>query len=216
MTVLAVVSTPNSTPAPDSAPRRIVANLPSVELNVVQFERRGAEAIAYLWMSRAAEEAFESVLVDDPKVSYHNRVEQTDSGTLYKVAWEVDSPLIHCVAKTNGVVMRARGTPEEWQLNIWFENGADASAFHQCCTAGDIPISIDRLTSLGDFVSDGAKILSKSQRETLSLAYREGYFDEPRGVTQQELADQLGVSSSAVGGRLRRGTANLIKEILVG
>ena len=46
--------------------------------------------------------------------------------------------------------------------------------------------------------------LTKAQIRTLRVAYRLGFFEVPREATAQEVADQLGVSQSALSEKLRR------------
>lgn len=215
MAVLAALATPNDDDAPDCAPRRIVSGHSDVELVVVQFEQNGTVGVPYVRMRGAPTTAFESTLSADPKIQRFDRLERTPNGTLYKVSWEVDSPLVRCMAGTSGIIVEARGTAAEWRLQIWFEDRADASAFQQCCTARDVPLRVDRLTSLAGVAAESTRSVSERQREALLVAYREGYFDEPRRVSQRELAAELDISSSAVGGRLRRGLANLLEETLV-
>lgn len=48
------------------------------------------------------------------------------------------------------------------------------------------------------------------------LAYREGYFESPRRINQDELAAELGVSGPAVSYRLQRGVVGLIHHALLG
>ncbi len=215
MAVLAALSTPNTDGAPDCAPRRLVSGLPDVELVVVQFERNGTVGVPYFRMRGAPTTAFEAALAADPKIRRFRRLERSSNGTLYKASWEVDCPIVQCMGETNGIIVEARGTAAEWQLQIWFEGGADASAFQRCCAARDVPLRVDRLTSLAGVAAEAPGSVSERQREALLVAYREGYFDEPRRVSQRELAAELGISSSAVGGRLRRGLANLLEETLV-
>lgn len=215
MAVLAVLTTPNTQAAPDSTPRRIVAGFPSIEVEVVQFERDGSLAVIYFWLRGVPVPEVEPVMADDPRITNAERLERTEDAALYKAEWEVDSPVIHCMAGANGMVVQAEGTVEEWRLKIWFENRSDASAFHACCTERDVPLTVDRLSSLADALSNGGADVSPRQREALVLAYREGYFDEPRRVSQEELADELDISSTAVGRRLRRGYANLVEELLI-
>lgn len=45
--------------------------------------------------------------------------------------------------------------------------------------------------------------LTEKQRHCLRLALDNGFFDNPREITQEELADELGISPSAVSRRLR-------------
>lgn len=214
MARLAVISTPNAG-APDGTPRRIVADLPAVDIEVVQFKRNGPVAVPYFWMQGVPATEFESVLGNDRRITDLQRLERTDAGALYRAEWEVDAPIIHCVASTNGVVVRAHGTVEEWRLRIWFEDGTDTSTFQECCASRDVPLEVHRLKSLTDVLSDGHTNLSQAQHEVMVLAYREGYFEEPRRVSQRELADELDISSTAVGRRLRRGFNSLLEETII-
>jgi predicted DNA binding protein len=59
-----------------------------------------------------------------------------------------------------------------------------------------------------------SRSLRSEQREVLELAVERGYFETPREVTLDELADQLGVPRSTVSYRLRRATAELAKEFV--
>lgn len=215
MTVVAYLTTPNSDSAPDCAPRRIVSQLPSIEIEVVQFRQTGTGAIPYFWVWGVPQDEFETVLTADPQISGVQQLARPDRGALYKAVWEVDSPMIHCMDDTNNVIMGAHGTADKWRLKIWFEDGTHASAFQECCHAENIPLRIDRLLSLSEVLSKGQIAVSDRQHEAMALAYREGYFDEPRRTTQEELADKLGISSSAVGRRLRRGFRGLIDETLL-
>lgn len=57
--------------------------------------------------------------------------------------------------------------------------------------------------------------LTQAQRETLVRAYEAGYFEEPRGVTLAELAEQQDLLPGAVSGRLRRGLGQLLAQTVV-
>ncbi|OTF00623.1 helix-turn-helix domain-containing protein [Halorubrum sp. SD612] len=50
------------------------------------------------------------------------------------------------------------------------------------------------------------------QREVLNVAVERGYFETPREVTLDEIADELGVPRSTASYRLRRATAELAKR----
>jgi predicted DNA binding protein len=55
-----------------------------------------------------------------------------------------------------------------------------------------------------------ANTLPNEQQETLAVAVEEGYFETPREVTLDELADQLGVPRSTVSYRLRRAVREVV------
>ncbi|APX96966.1 helix-turn-helix domain-containing protein [Natronorubrum daqingense] len=66
--------------------------------------------------------------------------------------------------------------------------------------------------------SDGQPLidLTNRQREVLSVAIEEGYYQEPREVTYQEIADELGCSAGTVGQHLRRIESQLMSTIVLG
>ena len=56
------------------------------------------------------------------------------------------------------------------------------------------------------------KKLTEKQRETLEIALRTGYYEQPRGANLADLAGEIGVSKSAVSQRLRSAEAKIIKN----
>ena len=56
--------------------------------------------------------------------------------------------------------------------------------------------------------------LTEKQQEAISLAFRLGYFDTPRKVSVDELAEKLGLSSSTLAVHLRRAEHRLLAEML--
>ena len=56
--------------------------------------------------------------------------------------------------------------------------------------------------------------LTEKQQEAISLAFRLGYFDTPRKISVDELAEKLGLSSSTLAVHLRRAERRLLAEML--
>jgi len=56
--------------------------------------------------------------------------------------------------------------------------------------------------------------LTEKQQEAISLAFRLGYFDTPRKVSAEELAQKLDLSSSTLAVHLRRAERRLLAEML--
>ncbi|MEF8841194.1 MAG: helix-turn-helix domain-containing protein [Haloarculaceae archaeon] len=61
----------------------------------------------------------------------------------------------------------------------------------------------------------GGDAPTEEQREALLAAYERGYFAEPREASLEELAELLGISPTAVAGRIRRGMRSLVGMTLV-
>lgn len=59
-------------------------------------------------------------------------------------------------------------------------------------------------------------LLTERQHECLTVAFREGYFEVPRGCTLEEVAQVIGVDTSTASETIRRGTARILEWFLVG
>ncbi|MFB6198835.1 MAG: PAS domain S-box protein [Halobacteriaceae archaeon] len=60
--------------------------------------------------------------------------------------------------------------------------------------------------------TDSQTSLTERQREVLELAMKEGYFEWPRDVSAEELADSLGIDSSTLHRHLRVGLRKVLEE----
>lgn len=56
--------------------------------------------------------------------------------------------------------------------------------------------------------------LTDRQREAITLAISRGYYESPRRVTTEELAEELGISQPSLSGLLRRAERQLLTASL--
>ncbi len=61
---------------------------------------------------------------------------------------------------------------------------------------------------------EGCRALSSVERETLVVAARKGYFDQPRGATLQMLANEFDVSDTAVSKNVRRAERKILRRVV--
>lgn len=118
---------------------------------------------------------------------------------------------IETLADSAAHVFEARGDPETWEFQLQFADHGDLVGFNEQLTEAGIPVTLNRLSNPTASVRSS---LSAEQREAVSLAYRQGYFDVPRNCTIQHLADEVGISDSAFSQRLRRGVGICVQETL--
>ncbi|MFB6361717.1 MAG: PAS domain S-box protein [Halobacteriales archaeon] len=71
----------------------------------------------------------------------------------------------------------------------------------------------NRVTEPGFLAEIPTDVLSDMQRAALEMAYFSGYFQQPRDVTGEELADQLGISRQAFNVHLRKAQARIFEAI---
>lgn len=148
------------------------------------------------------------VSVDDVRV-----VESSGDETLLRVSWSAEfSDFIDGVRAADGAVLSARGDRDSWQVALRFPDHAALTRFRDVCRDRDIGYTVERIDRQGP--DPGEVGLQPKQEQTLRLALSRGYFDVPRDVTLQELADELGVSDQSVSERLRRGIETIVDESL--
>ncbi|MCU4926146.1 helix-turn-helix domain-containing protein [Halobacteria archaeon AArc-dxtr1] len=63
---------------------------------------------------------------------------------------------------------------------------------------------------------DPDALLTDRQRECVTVALREGYFEVPRSCTLEDVADRIGVDKSTASETIRRGAAEILEWFLVG
>lgn len=71
--------------------------------------------------------------------------------------------------------------------------------------AGDAKFSPESVTSS----------LTERQRKTLAVAYQKGYYDVPRRIQSERLADFLGLSKSTVSEHLRKAERSILDQLTI-
>ena len=159
-------------------------------------------------------DGFETALSIDHTVSNPVLVDRYPNRRVYRMT--VSDDVVEFVDKTadvGGRIIDRTSSPEGWLVTLRLPNRNALSTFNDRCRAHDISLNVSHLR-IADDCEDGVVALTPKQEDLLCVAYEEGYFDVPRGITQDELADRLGVSKSAISQRLRRAMTELCAEAL--
>jgi hypothetical protein len=152
---------------------------------------------------------FETALGFDRTVEEPILLEQCRGRRSYRV--ELTDRALTLVEETaiaGGQLRRCSGSRGGWQYQLRFPGRDALVAFNAACRERDVSVSVEHLR-LPDEQRTSVLSLTEKQQELLAVAYEEGYFEVPRRISQDELADRLGVSKSAVSQRLRRAIGEL-------
>lgn len=167
----------------------------------------------FVWVIDAGLEAFSSAVAADPTVENAAVTDSFEDAHLFEVTWaDVVSDRLHTVLDHAGVLLEARGTGDEWRLQVRFVDRSQFSDFEDHFrTFG--PLTLHRMTTprTPGAVHYG---VSSKQREALLAAYDAGYYDTPSSATGEDLARRLGVTQQAVSRRLQRGVRTLVENTL--
>lgn len=154
----------------------------------------------------------ESTLAKWPQADEATVVSEGSDSPLFEVELNGTSDyFIDTLTESDVHVFEARGGPETWELQLQFADHSDLVGFNEQLTEAGIPVTLNRLSNP---TASARSSLSSEQREAVSLAYRQGYFEVPRSCTIQDLADEVGISDSAFSQRLRRGVGICVQETL--
>jgi len=142
--------------------------------------------------------AYDRLLADDQRAITQYEAEEQ---RLYQFLWESSLPPEFPLDVENGAM--------EFDLTA---TQAQFEAFGEVLDATGLQYEL--LTVI--HTDDEESLLTERQRECLTVAQRRGYFDVPRDCTLAELADVLDVDKSTASETIRRGTARVLEQFLVG
>lgn len=148
---------------------------------------------------------------ESPVITDVSFVTDTAEGGLYRLTWGEPLPeFIERVQDADGTILSAIAVDESWTIDLRFPNQNAASRFYTRYDDPDNPITIHKTSSTGSSQSRG-EVLTAEQRVALKRAVETGYFEVPRQTNLAELANEMGISDSAVSQRLRRGLSNILQ-----
>lgn len=162
-------------------------------------------------------EAFEAALDADHTVAEWDAVSDFDGGRLYRLGHTEETKLISPkTVELGGLMLEATSKSQGWNVRLQFPNRETLSELWEFCDAEGIGFDLRQVYHKESAGIGDATGLTDAQRETLVKAHEAGYFEEPRRTSLAELAEELELSPTAVGGRIRRGTAALVETTLIG
>jgi predicted DNA binding protein len=159
-------------------------------------------------------DAFDDTLADDYTVSEPTVLAEQGGVRMYRLGLSEDVIAVTpTVTELGGMVLEMHSTGGVWFVKLQVPDRDALAAFREFCLDSGIEYRLERLYRTEPTRRDQHG-LTDQQRKTLLTAAREGYFDVPRSSSQADLAEELGVSDSAVSQRVRRAVAALIDATL--
>lgn len=184
-------------------------------IDLTQFVPIGESCIPYFWVETEDKAAFEEAVEADDRVDSLSALDTSGTRTLYRIDWaEKPDGFFTIVADHDLLVEEATGTEDRWWFRLRGPDRENLASFQQALLDEDIPLHIHRIWN-PEAPDDDPYGLTETQRETLELAFTEGYFDVPRNSSLDDLGDQLAVSRQEVSRRVRQGVHNLLSTTLM-
>jgi predicted DNA binding protein len=185
---------------------------------IIEIERvvaSGDVLTPYFWVSNCDLDAFEKAVGEDPSVRRLRRLDVFEEAALYRADWtERTEAIAFAYTTIDAVIVEATGRYDEWELRIRFDDRERLQDFRDYCHDEGIAFTLERLY---DESADrqGARFgLTEKQADALMTTWKLGYFESPRKVTLQEVAEELGIAKQSLAQRLRRAHQTWIENAL--
>jgi hypothetical protein len=205
-----------TTPAEDFALGDALAAHTDVRVELEKVVPTRMQILPFFWAWGEDLDEFGETVREEPLVASLRVVDTLEDQRLYRVEWtDVMTDLGRIIRSADATVLEASGQRDAWRFELRFPSHEEVRSFQADCNDYDISLELQRLHSLTELDADGKYDLTAEQRDTLLTALEHGYFEEPRGITLEELAELQGLSPTAVSGRMRRAEAKLIARTLV-
>jgi predicted DNA binding protein len=203
-------------PADQFALAETLSSVPTAELRMVRLVAHGSEFVMpFLWAGCEDTDRLHDALANDPTTEDVSVLADFDGESLFSVDWAAKVRVfVSIVAEENATILDACGRDGTWHLQIFFPDHELVSATHEFCDEFGIDLEIERINRLSEASEYGHLGLTERQYETLVDAYEAGYYEVPRTVNQEELAEHFDVSHQALSERLRRAHETVITNAL--
>ncbi|SFR88822.1 GAF and HTH_10 associated domain-containing protein [Halomicrobium zhouii] len=158
---------------------------------------------------------FDAALSTDHTVRDPQLLARTDDACTYRVRFSSEALQFSPVfADLGALLYDVRTAGRSWSFHVRFPSHEAFASFRNFCSSHEVTLRLFKLSADEQHTRGDDLGLTASQWDTLSTAHEMGYFEVPRGATQEELARQLDISPSAVSQRIRRATNQLLAETL--
>lgn len=187
---------------------------PAVEFECERVAPTGRSAAALVWAYAPGESDVDGLLETDPSVDDWTLAAALEDASLYRLELVRDLAFLRQVTdEARASVLDGYGTNRGWRLCLAFPGPEELAATRSFCEHRGLGFDVREVRSVPEGPLDRHG-LSERQHEALTVAWRLGYFDVPRGADLGDVADELGISHQAASERLRRGNEALVRELL--
>lgn len=202
---------------PDIALAETIRSHPDVDISVVSEAGTDPKNSVYLfWFDAPDFDELEATLAVDHTVADFSSVLEAANRRMYRIRYSDEAKLLTpAITAGSGITIESESHDDGWMLRFQLQDHEELYALREYAVEEGISLDIAEIRQTVETRDRSNYGLTDAQGEALVTAFVHGYFDEPRETSLEELASLLDISSTAVSGRLRRGSARLIEAVLL-
>ncbi len=201
---------------PDLALTHTIESLHDADIGVVSDAGTDpTNDIYFFWVEAPDYTAVERTFDEDPTVAGYRTVIEAEDRRTYGIEYTDDATLLSpVITDMGGLILESRSHATGWVLTIHLQDHDTLNELNEYLRDQQFRFEVFELQHVERIEDRSDFGLTKPQIEALVCAYVHGYYDQPRQVSLAELGSILGISETAVSGRLRRGSAQLAEAVL--
>ncbi|ELY49216.1 helix-turn-helix domain-containing protein [Natronolimnohabitans innermongolicus] len=197
-------------------------SVPDMELLFEDIRSIGDEPWKVIvWATGGDFERYESALAADSTIDTYECLTKLPEKRLYRLGLSDvgQRQAVHSISVEHDItIIRLTTTAETEELLARFPSRDAVARLREACLERDRRFKLLNLYEEKPMKNDGGFEsrygVTTGQKEALRTALENGYFTVPRETTMDEIAEDLGISTSALSTRLRRGQQALLLHTL--
>jgi len=175
--------------------------------------------VYYFWVEAPDFDAVDRALARDHTVADFSVILEARRRRTYGIEYSDRVKLLSPrITELGGITLASESRSRGWELRLELPDHEALYGINEYAREEGIHLDVLELQQTGEREPSAERFdpgLTESQREALVGAFLQGYYDEPRGTSLEELAELLDITPSAVSGRLRRGAAQIVEAVLI-
>ncbi|WP_129113489.1 helix-turn-helix domain-containing protein [Halegenticoccus tardaugens] len=201
---------------PDLALIPTIKAHPDARIDAISHSTTDPETGMFFFVVSGVSDAVDDTLDRDHTVERWTLVDDAGGNRIYRIRHTMETKLISTkTIELGGILLEAVSNGQGWDVRLHLPDREALADLWAFCKREGYSFELHRMFRQDEWVSGVTAELTDEQRDALLLAYEEGYFEEPREASLEDLAERLDISPTAVGGRIRRGTHQLVRATLV-
>jgi predicted DNA binding protein len=202
-------------PAEQLALGETLRAVPETRIDAVRAVAAGSRSVLPVLVFDGTADEVGPALREDSSVAAVSRLAALENECVYRVEWEAAAAdNLRTTFPDDGAVLRTRAADGKWCLRVLFADRDPMEDWYHGCRDAGLDIDVESVHDPTESVRSRQHGLSRKQYVALETALQHGFYDIPRKVTLQELADEFDVSHQALSERLSRAHRSTIANVV--
>ncbi len=202
-------------PAAELALSDTLDTIPGIRVDVMRTVTTEPDDVMPVLAFEGSDDDVGPVLQADDTIADVTPLATLENECVYRVEWtEETADRLRELFWNHGTTLRTQAFDGEWSFRVLFAERDAMGDWYENCRDCGVPVEIESIYDPTVAVRSRQYGLSQKQYVTLETALQRGFYDIPRGVTLEELADEFDVTHQALSERLSRAHRAMISNVV--